>query len=328
MNNEIQWNPDSIKMVASTEITQLLEKGEVLKCLESAFIELGSREFINPPQTSINLQADGGDTIFYPGAHVGGGLVGVTVSPYLFARARVGLNPVTSFTLLISTVSGLPVGLIESDPLIEARTAATTALAVRSLSPQSENRLSVIGSGPIARAHLDYALHIRKWEQVSIFSPSIVDKNSPKRTVLQQIHPDLQFSESLKECVEGANVIMLCTASAEPVLNLDWLPKTALITSTTTSGAGAHDVPIEILPASFVYCDNQSTTPNIAGEMTLAEDRGIWSRTEILGDLGGLLTHQCDVRKDGLRYFRSVGLGTEEIAIAGLVLDRLPLNLP
>jgi len=327
MNKEIQWNPDSMKMATGSETARLLEKGEVLKCLESAFIEIGTREFINPPQTSIDLQADGGDTIFYPGAHVGGGLVGVTVSPYLFARARVGLNPVTSFTLLISTVSGLPVGLIESDPLIEARTAATTALAVRSLSSQSENRLAIIGSGPIARAHLEYALHIRKWEQVSIFSPSIVDDNSPKRIVLQQIYPDLQFSENLEKCVDGANVIMFCTSSAEPIISFDSFPKTALITSTTTNGAGAHDVPIEILPASFVYCDNRDTTPNVAGEMTLAEERGIWSRSEILGDLGGLLTQQCDVRKEGLRYFRSVGLGTEEIAIANLVLDRLPHNL-
>lgn len=313
-----------MKLVTAEEVASLLDKNEVLTCLEEVFVELGSGKFTNPPQTSIELREDGGDTIFYPGAHLRGGLIGVTVSPYLFARSRAGLNPVTSFTLLISTESGLPVGLIESEPLIEARTAATTAIAVKTLSSPTDNRLAIVGSGPIARAHLEYALLIRQWEEVSIYSPSIVEETSPRRSVLQRLHPELKFAESLKENIGGANVVMFCTAAAEPICGLNELPGTALITSTTTSGPEAHDVPMELLLASTVYCDSRATTPNIAGEMIAAEREGGWSRSAIVGDLGELLTSKSAAPNNGRRYFRSVGIGSEEISLAKLALSRLP----
>jgi L-arginine dehydrogenase len=116
---------------------------------------------------------------------------------------------------------------------------------------------------------------------------------------------------------------MFCTSAAEPIVKLESLPEDALITSTTTSGAGAHDVPIELLAASYVYCDNRDTTPEIAGEMTSASAKGLWHGSSIRADLGDLLTGKGDVRTVGRRYFRSVGIGTEEIAIASIVLDHL-----
>jgi L-arginine dehydrogenase len=323
MSSDSIWDPRSLRIITRNEIVDLLDKEAIIQCLEEAFAELGNQDFVNPVQSTVEIKSDGGDTIFYPGAFGGRNLVGVTVSPYLLSRASAGLNPVTSFTLLVSTLSGLPVALIESEPLIEARTAATTALAVKLLSSASENRLSIVGSGPIARAHLEYALHIRKWKEVRIFSPSLVDEDSSKRNILSEICPQVKFSKSLRECFEEANVILLCTSSAEPIFNLESVPQSVLITSTTTSGSGAHDVPWELLLSSDVYCDSRETTPKIAGEMILASALGGWVSSSIRGDLGELMTGRAHAQKDGLRYFRSVGIGTEEVAASSVVLDHL-----
>jgi L-arginine dehydrogenase len=127
----------------------------------------------------------------------------------------------------------------------------------------------------------------------------------------------LQLVARLEDATEGADVIMLCTSSAGPVLDPSSLGKPALITSISTNAPRAHEVPPAALAQMQVYCDYRRTTPGCAGEMLIAGEQHGWDSAAILGDLPELLSEQAPL-PDAERpvFFRSIGLGLEDIALA------------
>src|SRR3546814_13219939 len=92
---------------------------------------------------------------------------GVKTSPYI-VREQGPL--VTACTLLMSMQTGQPLLLCDAAELTTARTAATTAVAVDALAPFHAQRLAVIGSGPVARAHVQYVQGLRDWQSISLHS--------------------------------------------------------------------------------------------------------------------------------------------------------------
>ncbi|MNP49006.1 ornithine cyclodeaminase [compost metagenome] len=66
-----------------------------------------------------------------------------------------------------------------------------------------------------------------------------------------------------------------------------------------------------------VFCDYRLTTPGSAGEMLIAGEQHGWDKSAIVGDLADLLSEKVQ-RPEYERhvFFRSIGLGLEDIALA------------
>lgn len=296
------------------EAEQLLARVDVHQAMLAMFRDLASGNAVQPAQQLVEFPNGGGDFINYLGVLAEAGVYGVKTSPYI-VRAQGPL--VSAWTLLMSMATGQPLLLCDAGALTTARTAATTAVAVDSLAPGQATRLAVIGSGAVARAHLHYAKGLREWQGIRIYSPGLARQGEAQRQDLQRLDPRLQLCASLDEATDGAEVILLCSSSAGPVLDPASLEQPALITSISTNAPRAHEVPPQSLASMDVYCDYRATTPASAGEMCLASERHGWDRAAIRGDLAELLGGQAP-RPDYRRhvFFRSIGLGLEDIALA------------
>ncbi|MDX9959288.1 MAG: ornithine cyclodeaminase family protein [Spirochaetia bacterium] len=302
---------------------------DVLAAMRSMFTDLGRGKASQPPQAVALFPDDAGDFITYSGVLAGEKVFGLKVSPYL---VKAGSAPViTAYTLLMSMESGKPLMLCDSKALTKERTAATTALAVDLLAPAGGGTLTVVGSGPIALAHLKYALPLRNWAAVRITSPNIAAKAETLKPVLASMaagtglaagarmtgNPGgIEIVPDQKQAVKGATVVLLCTSSGTPVLDLDLLSGPALVTSISTNAPMAHEIDPGALGSMDVYCDYRATTPDAAGEMLIAR-KGGWAPSSIKGDLGELLNDKA-ARPDFGRhvFFRSVGLGLEDVQLA------------
>jgi L-arginine dehydrogenase len=97
----------------------------------------------------------------------------------------------------------------------------------------------------------------------------------------------------------------------------DLTKQDVLITSISTNVANAHEIAPSALSQMDVYCDYKATTPASAGEMKLASEQANWTSAEVKGDLADLVNQ--DVEKPSYQkpvFFRSIGLGLEDIAMA------------
>ena len=308
-------------VINQSQARELLAQVDVPQILRKLFRDLASGQAVQPAQQLVEFPAGAGDFINYLGVLAEDDVYGVKTSPYI-VREQGPL--VTAWTLLMSMQTGQPLLLCDAAELTTARTAATTAVAVDALAPLSATRLAIIGSGKVAQAHLHYVKGLRDWESISLYSPSL-HEDAETMNLLKDIEPRLSIADSREAAVQDADVIMLCTSSAGPVIDPACLSKPALITSISTNAPHAHEVPPQSLNDMQVFCDYRLTTPGSAGEMLIAGEQHGWDKRTIVGDLADLLSEKIQ-RPDYDRhvFFRSIGLGLEDIALANAIYRLLP----
>ena len=278
------------------------------------FFSLQAGSAAQPAQTLVEFPQTPGDFISYSGVLETERAFGVKLSPYI-ATASTPL--VTAWTLLMSMESGAPLMLCDSKRLTTERTAAATALAVDHLARAQDRTLAIIGTGDIAYAHLRHVLALRPWKSVKVASRSSANRPASDFARFTGLDARVAICRSIEEAVAGAEVILLCTSSGVPVLDPRALESPVLITSISTNVARAHEIPPEALGEMDVFCDYRATAPLSAGEMVIARERHGWDPASILADLPELVTGTVRPGETGRRrFFRSIGLGLEDIAIA------------
>jgi L-arginine dehydrogenase len=304
------------QVINQAQARELLTQVDVPQILRKLFRDLAAGQAVQPAQQLVEFPQGAGDFINYLGVLAEDGVYGIKTSPYI-VREQGPL--VTAWTLLMSMQTGQPLLLCDAGELTTARTAATTAVAVDALAPLTANRLAIIGSGKVAQAHLHYVKGLRDWQSISLYSPSL-SEDAETVSQLKNIEPRLNIVDSREAAVEDADVIMLCTSSAGPVIDPSSLRKPALITSISTNAPRAHEVPPQSLNDMQVFCDYRLTTPGSAGEMLIAAEQHGWDKSAIVGDLPDLLSGKV-LRPDYDRhvFFRSIGLGLEDIALANAI---------
>ena len=312
---------NSPHVITQPQAREWLAQIDVPQIMRNLFRDLAAGQAVQPAQQLVEFPQGAGDFINYLGVLAKEGVYGVKTSPYI-VREQGPL--VTAWTLLMSMQTGQPLLLCDAGELTTARTAATTAVAVDALAPLKATRLAIIGSGKVAQAHLRYVKNLRDWQSISLYSPNLSD-DVETVALLKSIEPRLTVVDSREAAVDDAEVIMLCTSSAGPVIDPSSLRKPALITSISTNAPRAHEVPPQSLNDMQVFCDYRLTTPGSAGEMLIAGEQHGWNNDAIVGDLADLLSEKVQ-RPDYHRhvFFRSIGLGLEDIALANAIYRLQP----
>ncbi|SAL84377.1 ornithine cyclodeaminase [Caballeronia arvi] len=312
LSEETQVAPTPF-IVHEEEVRKALPSLDMRGALDDMFAALGEDEAVQPPQTLTLFPRGAGDFITYLGVLAKHDVFGAKLSPYV---AQPGAPIVTAWTALMSMRTGAPLMWCDSALLTTERTAGTTALAVDRLARASSERLAIIGSGSVALAHLRHVAPLREWSEIRIHSPRLASERE-RADAMKALDARVRIAETVEECVRDADVVMLCTSSGTPVLALDALTKPALVTSISTNVARAHEIDPAALNALDVYCDYRQTTPSSAGEMVIAQEHHGWSPDAIRGDLAELARGVCPAPSyERSVFFRSIGLGLEDIAVA------------
>jgi L-arginine dehydrogenase len=318
-------------VLGAARIETLIDRVDVPGVMRELFASLAAGRATQPLQT-LALFPDGtGDFITYLGALAGHGVFGAKLSPYIVRPEGV---IVTAWTLLMSMRDGQPLALCDAGRLTVERTAATTALAVDLLARPDAARLAVIGCGAVGRAHVRHVQGLRPWREIRVHSRTLA-ADPERRKSVELLDGRVAVADDLESAVADADVVMLCTSSGTPVLDPVRLRRPTLITSVSTNAPQAHEVPPSAIPGMEVYCDYRSTTPASAGELQLAVAQHGWQASAVRGDLPELVAARVDggearqAPSSGALlptwsrhvFFRSIGLGLEDIALANAIFE-------
>ncbi|HBS27418.1 MAG TPA: ornithine cyclodeaminase [Gammaproteobacteria bacterium] len=312
----------NMKNLSESDVKKALPNVDLKAALKSALMGLSDGTSKQPNKTIVELQNDKGDCMFFTGVVESLGCFGVKASPYLVDKSAKGENPVTAYTMLVSSETGLPTVMCDATYLTVARTAETTGLAVDLLlNASSAKKVAVIGSGQAALAHLEVQLRDRTWEEVSVFSPSLAASEQKVEAFKRLGHNALEIASSAEDAVSNADLVMLCTSANSPVVNSAALKVGCLVTSISTDAKDAHEIDPKSLQQMDVYCDYRETVALKAGEMSIAKAEIDWSYDSIVADLPELLSQSTTVETEKTRFWRSTGLAIEDIAAAFAIAE-------
>lgn len=279
-----------------------VEEQTLIDALREVFAAQGAPGAPALPQQAVVPLPSGGDVIHYPG--IGPGRYAVKVSPYI---PREGMSPIVSaWTMLVDLATGDPIAIVNAGRLTTERTGATSALAADWLLPADASSAAIIGLGAVGEAHARYLKAVR---------PSMSLRGWSRTPPRRSLPADVAVAETLEAAIDGVDLVMLCTSAADTVIDPRLLAPGTVVTSISTNAPGAREVPVEAITDMDVYVDARSSVLS-AAELKEATARG-WDPENIRGDLSELATRRAKPANGGRTiYFRSIGLGIEDLAAA------------
>ena len=219
------------------DIAQVLTAEMTLKALEAAYLQLIEQDAVCRPRIDIRIPTQTPGRSYQWGTMEGGSTAGYFAirmkSDVLEEHEYNGARTEEKFCVrpglfcglifLTSIENGEPLALINDGYLQHLRVAADGAIGARIMSRPDSRVLGLLGSGGMARSHVESLLRVRDIERIQVYSPT--PANREKFAVEMRAKHGLQVTvlDNPREAYRGADILAACTDSAEPVVKGEWL---------------------------------------------------------------------------------------------------------
>jgi alanine dehydrogenase len=224
--------------ISDGEITHLLSMSEALGVLRQAYREVANDEAVNSPRVDLAGLTQPSDTASRQGSVYSlKTMSGITtryasvrlLSEYIrFSedqggkmrreRAKPGkYSPTRGSILLFDRGSANLVAVLSEGVIRNMRVGAAAALAAESLASGAANVVAIIGSGFMARVHLEALCQVRPIELAKVYSPSADHREKFAAELREALGIKIDAVESYDDAICDAAIVALTTNSIEPV---------------------------------------------------------------------------------------------------------------
>ncbi|MFF9567228.1 ornithine cyclodeaminase family protein [Streptomyces sp. NPDC014685] len=270
--------------------------------------------------TRHHLAVPGGELLIMPATTRR--VTGVKIAGVAPDNPAAGLPRITGSYLLLDAPTLLPLALLDGAALTALRTPAVSALAIRHLTGPVVRHLVLFGTGPQAYGHLAAVLAERRVERVTVVG------RTPHRTDelvqhARRLGPDAHAGKADGAEVATADLVLCCTTSATPLFDGTLVPDGATVVAVGSHTPDAREVDTALVSRSRVIVESRAAALAEPGDLLIPVAEGAFRAQDIAGNLAELVTGRVDGEvTDGTgrpRFFKSVGAGWEDLAVAEAV---------
>jgi ornithine cyclodeaminase/alanine dehydrogenase-like protein (mu-crystallin family) len=220
--------------------------------------------------------------------------------------------------LLFDGETGSLLALMDAASITAIRTAAVSGVATRLLARRDSATLAILGAGVQAHTHIDAMLAVRPLTRILIWSRSGDHARAVARDAGTRHGVNVEVVEDAATAVRAADVVCTVTASREPVLRGEWLRPGAHVNAVGASIPTARELDTEAVTRARLFVDRRESALNEAGDVLLPIAEGAMTAGAIVAEIGELIAHAREGRRDGreITLFKSLGLAIEDLACA------------
>ena len=300
-------------------IAELVSPADAFAAIEACFAAMARGDAYNFPVVREAL-GEGRQYGFKSGLDRAGASLGVKAGGYFPGNAGRGMINHQSSVFLFDPESGRPLAMVGGNLLTALRTAAASAISIDRLARKDARVLGMVGAGHQAGFQLRAAARVRAFEKVVAWNlhPEMLPK-------LGAIAGELGLpfeAVSLADLGAAADVVITITSSDKAsVLDAHIRPGTHLACMGTDT-VGKQEVEPALLARATVFTDEVAQSVSI-GEAQHAVAAGMISAAGIT-PLGDVLIgrHPGRVSDDQITLFDGTGVGLQDLAVAGVAMQR------
>ncbi|HEY0831483.1 MAG TPA: ornithine cyclodeaminase family protein [Candidatus Dormibacteraeota bacterium] len=298
-------------ILRESDVQDLVEMDEVIGAVESAMRELDEGEAQNEPRR--RAFAPGGllNAMFasYPGARCTG------LKAYTVSNGRV------RFMVVIFGLDGALEALIESDFMGAYRTGAATAVAVKALRVPSPATVALIGTGWQAATQSLALSRVLELKELRVYSRNAERRAAFAAEQAEQLGVPTVDALNAEVAVRGADIVVTCTTSYNPVIEADWVEPHAVIAAIGSNFRNRAELPPELVErAQTVVVDQLGVAQLESGDLIQAQEAGKFDWNQAV-ELSAVVAGRWE-RPDrpGITLFESHGLAIWDLAAASVVV--------
>ncbi len=316
----------TVRILREADIRAVLDMASCIDACERAFAAYSSGRAELPDVIHLDVPEHRGE-IHVKAGHLHG-------EPYYALKVASGFyatDPpaVDGMVVVFDAATGAPAAfLLDHGFITDLRTGAAGGVAARHLAPDLVRRVSVIGTGAQARYQMDALAvarpgfgEVRVWGRNADHAARCVADLRDRPSLPEACTYDV--AATVEEAVDGADVVVTCTASREPLLRREWLSPGAHVTALGSDGADKQELdPGVLASADLLVVDSRAQCARI-GELHHALDAGVVKREDTV-ELGEIAAGTEPGRTSPEQFTACdlTGVGVQDVAAAALVMTR------
>ncbi len=209
----------------------------VVEVLEQAYRDLAAGEALCRPRIDMRFPVDE-QAIYQWGTMEGGsttsGYYAIRMKSDVLTEVEYGgtrtqekfcVEPGTfcGLVFLLSTRTGEPLAILNDGVLQQMRVGADSAIGVKYAARADATVLGMLGSGGMARSHLESILLVRDLERVQVYSPTKANRDRYAAEMSERYGIEVVAVETARDAFRGADIVSGCTDASAEVIIGDWL---------------------------------------------------------------------------------------------------------
>ena len=234
-------------LLISNDVTaDVLRMGDVVRVLEQAYRDLADGSAVCRPRIDLRYPVGRDEQVYQwgtmEGGSVGSGYHAIRMKSDVLSEVEYGgtrtqekhcIRPGTYFgmVLLLSTRTGEPLALLNDGVLQHMRVGADSAIGTRLAARPGARVLGMLGSGGMARTHLEALREVHPVERVQVYSPTRANRERFAAEAAERFGVEAVAVDEPQAAFRGADVVMGCTDAASEVVIGDWLEPGTHVTS-------------------------------------------------------------------------------------------------
>ena len=300
-----------MRIINSKDVRALVTMADAVDALREGYRASVAEPALVPARTIISP----------PGSHAYLGAMpafGGTAGKFVVKVAALHLHdpaPATMHSLVTvqDGATGRFQALIEGNSLTSLRTAATAALVTDLLAPADAGTVAIIGSGDQALSQLEAMCAVRPIRRAQIYSRDAANVRAfiQRCAAVKGIQCELLAAPSLRNALEGADLVCTATTSEVPLIEADALAARCHINAVGNHTDESIEVGRSVLDHAFLAVEERAAAMREAGE---------FNRRAL--EIGELLTRSAPPAPAGHSVFVSVGTAFQDLCLAPLIQQR------
>lgn len=336
-------------VLSNEEIEKLLPMEAAIAALEPSYCDLACGEAISPARRDMLTPLPGAEKSVYefkdmPAVYPRKKLAALRInSDFLTWHQRAGTvrrekdprapgNRYVGLVFLFSMETGELVAIFPDGEMQRIRVGAANGIAAKHLARPDAGTVGLLGSGFQAGAQLMAMRAVRPIRRVRVFSPNVEHRQAFAAEWSEKLRLPVESVGSGREAVDGADIVVAATNSAQPVFDKEWVRPGMFLTSIRAfeldrETLGRCDVLVihsrESEPLSYVAGGDRGVVPELAGGGAKAKGGVIdWGEQK---ELGELLLGKVPGRSNPEQitcFVNNIGLSLQFAACGAVVLER------
>lgn len=228
--------------------------------------------------------------------------------------------------LLFSTETGLPLASFDAGAITRLRTAACSVIAASHLARPGARRMALLGCGVQGQAHVEQFAAAYKLDGVRVFSthasPEVI------AGLQQRCGVPIELCATAEAAIADADIIVTASRSKTPLFSGDKLPAGCFIAAVGSSLPTTRELDDTALRrASLIAIEWRRQTLREAGDLVTAAPDALLPEGKVV-ELADVVCGKLPGRVDDeqITLYKSVGVGLQDVALAGLAWSRLALD--
>ncbi|HEX5439635.1 MAG TPA: ornithine cyclodeaminase family protein [Ktedonobacterales bacterium] len=310
-------------ILREADVRAVLTMSETMRVLDAAFRRQAVGEARNQPRRRVVLPEGRGVLHVLP-AYVPGtpghpeadgpGLMGLKSYSAVAGSVRF-------FIQLFSAEDGRLLALIEADLLGQMRTGGASGVATRYMARPDARVVGLIGAGGQAQAQALAMCAARPVEKFLVYARSIERARAFCEALVAETGVACSPVEKTEQAVREADIVVTATTAHDSVALGAWLQPGQHLNVMGSNWAHRREVDSEAVRRSDVVAVDARDQAEIeAGDLLLAERSGDFAMeraVELSQIVAGIVAGRP--RAEAITLFKSLGIGLEDVAVAGWV---------